>query len=190
MVSNGIVSTRRRRPRPWSASSRWPAVALVTLVAFFAACGGTQHFDGRAYRGASVSFDVPAVPPDWRRVAVAAADLAFRDDAREGSILIDGRCGRRDEDVPLTSLTQQLILGTTERDFVTEETIPFDAREALHTILRAKLDGVLMQYDVYVFKQDGCVYDFVYVAPPARFAEGAPSFERFATGIHARAAGS
>jgi hypothetical protein len=163
---------------------------LSTLAVLSAACGGAQHFDGRAYRGAAVSFDVPTVPPAWRRVDVTAADLAFRDDARGGSILIDGRCGRRDEDVPLTSLTQQLILGTTERDFVTEETIPFDAREALHTILRAKLDGVVMQYDVYVLKKDGCVYDFVYVAPPTRFAEGAPSFEQFATGIHARAAGS
>jgi hypothetical protein len=81
-------------------------------------------------------------------------------------------------------------MGTTARDFVHEETIPFDAREALHTVLRAKLDGVEMQYDIYVLKKDGCVYDFVYVAPPARFADGAPLFEQFATGIHARAAGT
>jgi hypothetical protein len=162
----------------------------VAALAALAGCGGAQRFDGHAYRGAAVAFDVPGVPAEWRRVDVTAADLAFRDDAREGSILLDGRCGRRDEDVPLTSLTQQLILGTTAREFVTEETIPFDGREALHTVLKAKLDGVEMQYDLYVLKKDGCVYDFVYVAPPARFTEGAPSFERFAIGIHARAAGT
>jgi hypothetical protein len=165
-------------------------VATGAIAPLVAGCGSAQRFDGHAYRGASVSLDVPSVPGEWRRVDVAAADLAFRDDAREGSILIDGRCGRRDEDVPLTSLTQQLIMGTTGREFVSEETIPFDGREALHSVLRAKLDGVEMQYDVYVLKKDGCVYDFVYVAPPARFADGAPVFERFATGIHVRAAGS
>ena len=162
----------------------------VAATASVSQCGGAPPFDGHAYRGASISFDVPSVPNEWRRVDVAAADLAFRDDAREASILLDGRCGKRDEDVPLTSLTQQLIMGTTARDFVSEETIPFDAREALHTVLRAKLDGVEMQYDIYVLKKDSCVYDFVYVAPPGRFADGAPAFERFAIAIHARAAGS
>ena len=49
--------------------------------------------------------------------------------------------------------------------------------------MRAKLDGVPMQYDIYVMKKDGCVYDLVYVAPPGRFAAGAADFERFAHGL-------
>jgi hypothetical protein len=51
--------------------------------------------------------------------------------------------------------------------------------------MRAKLDGVPMQYDIYVMKKDGCVYDLVYVAPPARFTAGAADFERFALGLRA-----
>jgi len=50
----------------------------------------------------------------------------------------------------------------------------------------AKLDGVLMEYDLYVTKKDGCVTDLVYVAPPQGFAAGVPDFERFATGLRAR----
>jgi hypothetical protein len=76
-------------------------------------------------------------------------------------------------------------MGTTERDFVSQETLPLDDREALHTLMRAKLDGVPMQYDIYVMKKDGCVYDLVYVAPPARFTAGAADFERFALGLRA-----
>jgi hypothetical protein len=34
-------------------------------------------------------------------------------------------------------------------------------------------------------KKDGCVYDLVYVAPPARFTAGAADFERFALGLRA-----
>jgi hypothetical protein len=74
-------------------------------------------------------------------------------------------------------------MGTTERDFERQEVIPFDRREAMHTLLRAKLDGVPMRYDIYVMKKDGCVYDLVYVAGPDRFAEGAKDFERFALGL-------
>jgi hypothetical protein len=74
-------------------------------------------------------------------------------------------------------------MGTTERTFETEEVIPFDRREAMHSVMRAKLDGVPMQYDIYVMKKDGCLYDLVYVAPPGRFADGASDFERFARGL-------
>jgi len=51
--------------------------------------------------------------------------------------------------------------------------------------MRAKLDGVPMQYDIYVMKKDLCVFDLVYVAPPAQFTVGAADFERFATALHA-----
>ncbi len=78
-------------------------------------------------------------------------------------------------------------MGTTEREFDAQDTVPFDGREALHTLLRAKLDGVPMQYDIYVMKKDGCVYDLVYVAPPGHFADGAADFERFATGLRTSA---
>jgi len=40
-----------------------------------------------------------------------------------------------------------------------------------------------MHYDIYVMKRDGCVYDLVYVALPARFTDGAADFEHFATGL-------
>jgi hypothetical protein len=124
------------------------------------------------------------VPPSWRRVDLAGADVAFRDEERAGSVLVDVRCSGRDDDAPLSSLTGHLIMGTTERKFDTEEVVAFDRREAQHTLLRAKLDGVPMRYDIYVMKKNGCVFDLVYVAPPDRFEEGANDFERFALGVH------
>ena len=132
---------------------------------------------------------VPDVPSEWRAISVTEADLAFRDDPREASILLNGRCHKNDSDTPLVSLTNHLIIGTTEREVVSQDTIAFDGREALHTVMRAKLDGVKMAYDIYVMKKDGCVFDFVYVAEPSTFDGGAPAFERFVSGIHATAVG-
>jgi hypothetical protein len=66
---------------------------------------------------------------------------------------------------------------------VKEETVPFDRREARHTVMKAKLDGVPLVWDAYVMKKNGCVYDMVYVAPPDRFEEGTAAFERFAQGF-------
>jgi len=157
-------------------------MALFVLVG---ACAHGDSFEAGVLRKGDMRVEVGLVPAGWRRVEVEGADLAFRDDAREGSALFDVRCGRRDDDAPLSVLTQHLIMGTTERDIDTQEVVPFDRREAMHTVLHAKLDGVPMQYDLYVMKKDGCVYDLAYVAPPGRFADGAADFERFAGGLHA-----
>lgn len=156
------------------------ALCVVALVAL-AACGAAARFEGDTYRDEAVAFRVARVPGEWRPIKVTEAKLAFRDENRQGSVLVTARCGVASDDVPLASLTQQLVMGTTEREYLKEELVPFDGREAMHTVLRAKLDGVPMSYDVYVMKKDGCVYDLVYVAPPDHF-DGA-AFEQFATGF-------
>ncbi|MDP8998671.1 MAG: hypothetical protein M3O46_01010 [Myxococcota bacterium] len=163
-----------------------PAVVLLAgLVAVATACAHGDAFDGEVLRKGDLTVHVGPLPPNWRRVEVQGADLAFRDEAREGSTLFSVRCGRRDDDAPLSVLTEHLIMGTTDREFESEERVPLDGREAMHSILRAKLDGVSMQYEIYVMKKDGCLYDVVYVSSPDHFAEGAPDFDRFARGVHA-----
>ena len=159
-------------------------LAVLPVVAVVPACGHGESFEGGVLHKGDLSIRVGPVPAGWHRVRIDGADLAYRDEAREGSALFDVRCGRG-SDAPLTVLTEHLIMGTTARDFVSQETLPLDDREALHTLMRAKLDGVPMQYDIYVLKKDGCVYDVVYVAPSARFSAGAADFERFALGLRA-----
>jgi hypothetical protein len=159
--------------------------ALASLLAACTpACMSTGAFDGHTYRGAGFGFTVPAIPEGWHRVELTDAALAFRDDARAASILVNAKCGSKSDDVPLASLTEHLIIGTTERTFLEEATVPMDGREARHTILVAKLDGVPMQFDIYVMKKNGCVFDFVYVAEPQMFVEGSAAFEKFVRGVH------
>jgi hypothetical protein len=170
-------------PRPGPAA----VLRAAALLAFAgpAACAHGDAVEGGVLKKGNLTIQLGPTPSTWQRLRVEGADVAFRDPAREGSAMFDVRCGERDGDAPLSALTAQLIMGTTERELVSEETEPFDGREALHTQMRAKLDGVPMQYDIYVMKKDGCVYDLVYVAPPDRFAEGSADFERFARGLHA-----
>jgi hypothetical protein len=158
---------------------------LLPVALLLGACAHADRFEDGVLRKGDLSVQVGPLPPSWRRIDVEGADLAFRDEAHAGSTLFDVRCGRRDDDAPLSVLTQHLLMGTTDREIDAQETIPFDGREAMHTLLRAKLDGVPMQYDLYVMKKDGCIYDIVYVAAPSRFAEGAQDFERFTRGVHA-----
>jgi hypothetical protein len=159
--------------------------ALLVLLALAGACADGGSLRGDLLVKGAAHVRLGPVPPGWRRVELEGADLAYRDEAREGSAMFHVRCGGKDDDAPLTVLTEHLIMGTTEREFVSQDTVPFDHREAQHTLMRAKLDGVPMQFDIFVMKKDGCVYDLVYVAPPDRFGAGAGDFERFALGLRA-----
>jgi hypothetical protein len=154
---------------------RFVALALLTGCA-------RESLENGVLRKGDLTLQIGPVPAGWRRVQVDGGDLAYRDDARSGSVLLDTRCSRRD-DAPLATLTGHLVMGTTDRQYEKQEVVPFDGREALHTLMRARLDGVPMQYDIYVLKKDGCVHDIVYVAAPDRFADGAAEFERFALGL-------
>jgi hypothetical protein len=159
---------------------RAPLLAAVLLSAA-AGCGG--GLQGDVYHGEGFAFRIAPPPDGWKRVDVTHAALAYRDDGDEATVVVNGRCGLDGEDVPLDALTQHLFLRFTEREVLEQTVIPFDRREAMRTILVAKLDGVPMKFDVWVLKKDGCVYDLDFMAPPARFAHGAGDFERFVRGF-------
>ena len=160
------------------------ALGTALLVASMAGCGGGGLQAG-TYRGEGYSFRIGEVPPAWTPIEVSDAALAWRDPSAGGTAVVNARCDRDGEDVPLASLTQHLFLRFTDREVTTEETVPFDGREALHTVLTAKLDGVPKSFSVWVLKKDGCVYDLVYIAEPEGFGPGAAAFDRFARGFRA-----
>jgi hypothetical protein len=163
------------------------AAVIFALFALSAACGGTTTrvaFDGSTYRSGPIAFQLGGVPSSWRRLEVTSASLAWRDEGRGASVLLNARCRKSDEDTPLVALTNHLLMGSTEREFRSQAAEPFDRREALHTRVGAKWDGVPLELDVFVMKKDGCVYDFVYLCPPDQIEAGAVEFESFVHGFH------
>ncbi|WP_437984251.1 hypothetical protein [Sorangium sp. So ce117] len=158
-----------------------PRAWLLAVAIALAACGGPS-FDGTVYRGTDVAFRVPPAPASWERLEVSDAAVAYRDDANGATIALNGRC-RNEEDIPLVSLTNHLFLHFTEREVLKQEVVPFDGREAMHTVMSAKLDGVPKVFDIWVLKKNGCVYDMLLIADPARYAGSEPAFTRMVRGF-------
>jgi hypothetical protein len=76
-----------------------------------------------------------------------------------------------------------LLIGFTDREFVEEETIPFDGREARHVLVRAKLDGRPVLIELFVLKKDGCVFDLSCIGSPERVPQVRPAFRTFVDGF-------
>ncbi len=161
--------------------SPWSAFLVLAAGAMASACGAA--FDGTTYHADGVAFRVPPQPASWQRIDADGASLAFRDVAGDATVMLSGRCGRGEDDVPLASLTQHLFLQFTDRDQALQEVVPFDGREAMHTVTSAKLDGVAKKFDVWVMKKDGCVYDMIFIAEPAHFDVGVADFRKFVGGF-------
>lgn len=163
-------------------SERFARFAPISAVFVALACGGPS-FDGAVYRNDELAFRVGPVPQTWRQIEVSEALVAFRDDDKNATVAVNGRCGKDGDDVPLQALTHHLFLHFTDRQIVSQEVTPMDGRDALRTELVAELDGVPKRYTVYVMKKDGCVYDFLHIADTTAPAETRAEFERFVRGF-------
>ncbi|HEY4103288.1 MAG TPA: hypothetical protein VGM44_05325 [Polyangiaceae bacterium] len=144
-------------------------------------CASTS-FDGRIYHSGEMHFRVGQIPNSWRSIDDDAL-LSFRDDPANATVALNGRCGVDGDDVPLASLTQHLFLEFTDRDVTSQKTLSLDGREAMRTEIDAALDGVKKHYVVYVLKKNGCVYDFMYIAPPGSDSSALAQFDGFVQGF-------
>jgi hypothetical protein len=75
-------------------------------------------------------------------------------------------------------------MGFTERSLIEQETRELDGRESLRSHYRAKLDGVPVELLLVVTKKNGCVYDFTYISPVARYSEKLADFEGLLQNFH------
>jgi len=162
--------------------SRMPRCELVLLsVVLTASCGASQSFRERVYDDGTVRYRVGALEGGFERVEVGDNDLAWHD-TTFGTVSVNSTCEQY-EDVPARALMNQLMMGTTQRSYLVDETVTLDGRAAQHVIADLELDGVPVRINVYLVVKDGCVYDLTHVAERARAESAQPVFERFVNGF-------
>jgi hypothetical protein len=167
-------------------------IALAWTLAIVAASGcanaprgHVQELESGGDRvcAGKVCYRVGALPEGWRMVHQEGAAVGYFSDAVGGVISANATCRDDAEGSPLTILTQQMLIGYSERNVESQVTVPLDAREALRSRVHVKLDGVPMTLDLYVMKRDGCIFDLSYAAPPDAFTRGEHAFHAFVDGF-------
>ncbi len=158
------------------------ALVIVFAAANAAGCGTPARYMNGTFEDDDVRYGVSEPGDGWRRVQLDQADIAWLQDAMDASLMVNSHC-EGVKDAPLEALTNDLLMGMTEREVLAQEKVPWSRREALETVALAKLDGVQRKMAMFVGKKDGCVYDIVMTAPPDRFDAAKSAYDALKSGF-------
>jgi hypothetical protein len=165
------------------AVSRAPFLALSLLVTAGLHLGcTTAHLVDNRYQDDHVSYTIGQPGAGWVKMHLEKANVAWHQPDLAAGMFLNSTCGGV-QDAPLTGLSNELLIGSTEREILQQELVPWSHREALETVVTCKLDGVARKRILFVIKKDGCVYDLVYDAPPEHFDDGLASYRAVRDGL-------
>jgi len=74
-------------------------------------------------------------------------------------------------------VARHLFFGLSQAEIETREPLVLSGASGVRTRLRAHLDDRPVEVDGITVRLQGCLYDFMYVAPPDRFERGRADFD-------------
>jgi len=130
-----------------------------------------------------VRFTTGPLPAGWRQLRRGEAKAAFLNEARGQSIMLNVVYAPNRK-ANLKALRNHLLFDLTGRNILEHELIEVDDREALWTVVEARLDGAAVKMALVVVRIDDWVYDMVYVSDPDRYEECLADFRGFIKNFH------
>jgi hypothetical protein len=155
----------------------------MTLLLLVVACMPATHRQAKKLEG---RYDVGEPGAGWTVVEPGGADRAWHHEGQGATIFTDSNCTPRYDELNPQDLATELVAGLREEEKLRDEVVTLAGREGVLRVHRGKIDGVPVQLGLLVVNRDACTYDFTLVAPPERFDEGAPAWERVWRGFAPR----
>jgi len=154
---------------------------VVGCLAALAACAGGRVTDG-VYRDAGNRYTLRLPAGAWLPQPLEGAVVAFRAPSLRAGLGLAVEC-ERPEPGELRHVARHLFWGLTNRQI--RESGPVSLRGAVgrRSRLVGRLDGQRVEAEGVTVRHGGCLYDFVYVAPPEAFERGRADFEAFLAGF-------
>ncbi|PYM92727.1 MAG: hypothetical protein DME04_14215 [Candidatus Rokuibacteriota bacterium] len=158
---------------------RAPAALVLVAMIALAACAGRRIENGIYHSPKGYRVALPS--PAWVVAEASRADLELRHHGGGAAMLANAECDERSTARSGDLLLRQLLIGIRDRATITREEVSLNGRRAVHRVLDGRLASPdePTRIEAYVMKDERCVYDFVYVAPPPSFESWRPDFLRF-----------
>jgi hypothetical protein len=151
----------------------------AALVAALGGCAGTR-LEGGVYRSdKGYAIRVPGV--GWEIVPDRRADFALRRPDGAAAMLVNAACHPQVARRPLDLLQRHVLVGLRERAVLVADRVSVNGTTASHAVLGGRMaaDDRPVRLELYLLKDERCVYDLLYVAEPAAFDRWRPDFGVF-----------
>ncbi len=132
---------------------------------------GTYQDSERGYQ-----VRLPVAP--WLPRPMDGATLSFESPELRAAMALLVDC-RAPEVGELPWVARHLFFGLREKQIQAQEFFRRHDADGVRTRLQARLDGATVEVEGITYRRAGCLYDFIYVAPPTNFPLGRPDFEAF-----------
>lgn len=120
-------------------------------------------------------------PADWKSKANDETDYAY--ELPSGLLaLVTSNCVHGD--APTDVLTRHLLIGSRDVQILEQRKVQVDGVQSLFSKLKASLDGVAFNLEVFVVSKGGCVFDFSLLGRKAIQPKDSQSFARFVQTFH------
>ena len=158
---------------------RAPLALAVGVVVVLTGCGGRRIENGIYHSEKGFRLTLPGA--EWSVATDSKADLELRHQDGLAAMLVNAECDQRARSRSADLLLGQLLIGLQDRATIEQNEVSVNGQQALHRVLdaRTSADGAPTRIEAYVLKDQDCVYDFAYAAPPASFEAWRPDFHRF-----------
>jgi hypothetical protein len=155
-------------------------MALAILAAALGAGCSVRRIENGVYHSPK-GYRVAIPGPTWATVDSSDADLELRHRAVPAGIVANAECGRGAGRWPASVLLRHLLVGLSDRTPIERADVVLDGHPATRVVLEAAASAGAerLRIEAWTMSDGRCVYDLLYAAPPDRFPDVYPAFERF-----------
>lgn len=153
------------------------AALLLGALSLVSACAAGR-MAGEVYQDPQNGFQVRLPPSAWLPTPLNGAALSFGSPELGAAMGLQVEC-RTAEPGEIPWVARHLFFGLEEKRIQEREAVRLHDASGVRTRLRARLDGAPVEVEGVTIRRAGCLYDFMYAAPPTAFPKGRPDFEAF-----------
>ncbi len=131
------------------------------------------------------AYDIGSLNAPWKiqsQKKEDGPDKIFVSEQTGSVIAVNSLCDRY-KDSSLRTLTKDLTRSYSDEEFVKQESLYVDEREALKTSVKGKMDGVPMESVYVVLKKNDCLFDFSLHAKDQLTDQERNDFDSFIAGF-------
>lgn len=155
---------------------------MMALSLGQAGCVSINIGGGEVERADGVKYTNPHEP--FEDEDLPHVDEAWKNPGTGNSISFITDCGTS-HDPSLQTVRSGVLSGLSNVKITNEEEGRYNNRASLRSQAKGSVDGIESQFDLMIFKKNGCIYILTYVGIPGSYEKDQPAFEQFLQGFRA-----